>query len=66
MSRHKTPFLQKLRKSKRAWLDVKRKKRGVIMYKMLLDDLLKALENNGIYTSKLNIIDDYVYPTITL
>ena len=58
MSRHKTPFLQKLRKSKRAWLDVKRKKRGIIMYEMLLDDLLEALENNGIDTSKLNIIEE--------
>lgn len=58
MSRHKTPFLQKLRKSKRAWLDMKRKKRGIIMYEMLLDDLLEALENNGIDTSKLNIIEE--------
>ena len=58
MSRHKNPFLQKLRKSKRAWLDVKRKKRGIIMYEMLLDDLLEALENNGIDTSKLNIIEE--------
>ena len=58
MSRHKTQFLQKLRKSKRAQLDVKRKKRGVIMYEMLLDDLLETLENNGIDTSKLNIIEE--------
>ena len=33
------------------------KKRGMIMYEMLLDDLLEALENNGIDTSKLNIIE---------
>ena len=58
MSRHKTQFLQKLRKSKSAQLDVKRKKRGVIMYEMLLDDLLETLENNGIDTSKLNIIKE--------
>ena len=34
------------------------KKRGVIMYEILLDDLLEALENNGIDTSKLNIIEE--------
>lgn len=34
------------------------KKRSFIIYKMLLDDLLEALENNGIDTSKLNIIDE--------
>ena len=34
------------------------KKRSFIMYKILLDDLLKALENNGIDTSKLNIIEE--------
>lgn len=28
------------------------------MYEMLLDDLLKALENNGIDTSKLSIIEE--------
>lgn len=28
------------------------------MYEMLLDDLLKALEHNGIDTSKLNIIEE--------
>ena len=34
------------------------KKRGIIMYEILLDDLLEALENNGIDTSKLNIIKE--------
>ena len=29
-----------------------------IMYELLLDDLLKELEENGIDTSKLNIIED--------
>lgn len=28
------------------------------MYELLLDDLLKKLEENGIDTSKLNIIED--------
>lgn len=28
------------------------------MYELLLDDLLKELEENGIDTSKLNIIED--------
>lgn len=37
---------------------LKQKKRGVIMYEMQLDDLLEALENNGIDTSKLNIIEE--------
>lgn len=36
----------------------KEKKRSFIMYEMLLDDLLEALENNGIDTSKLNIIEE--------
>lgn len=29
-----------------------------VMYELLLDDLLKELEGNGIDTSKLNIIED--------
>ena len=29
-----------------------------IMYKLLLEDLLKELESNGIDTSKLSIIED--------
>lgn len=28
------------------------------MYELLLDDLLKELEGNGIDTSKLNVIED--------
>lgn len=29
-----------------------------VMYELLLDDLLKELEGNGIDTSKLNVIED--------